>query len=362
MKERIASIDVLRGMTILLMIIVNTPGSWSYVYPQLLHAKWHGCTPTDLVFPSFLFIVGLTLAISFKQITIGAMPRVFKRGALIFLVGILLNWFPFFTTHISELRIFGVLQRIALAFTGATLILITTRSNKKLIALAVVSLLVTHWLCLILFGDAGSPFSLDGNFARTVDLAILDKQHLYGGLGIPFDPEGLLGTLSSIAQVLMGYLTAKWILSVPLTPKKVRELMLAGATLIVLGITTDVYYPINKPLWTASYVCYTSGIIMIIWALMIWIIDLKKATRWTFPLQVVGINPLISYVFSSVLSSTLANIPVSEGSSLYGWLYIHVFQVIFGNYLGSFAFALTFTSLIWLMAWWLYRKKIVVKL
>ena len=362
MQNRIVSIDVLRGLTILLMIVVNTPGSWSYVYPPLLHAKWHGCTPTDLVFPSFLFIIGLTMAISFKHVSGKSLPRIFKRGLLIFLVGLLLNWFPFYNTHLSDLRIFGVLQRIALAFLGAAVVITVSRNQKTIIVVSAVALLLLHWLCLTLFGSTSDPFSLAGNFSRIVDLAILSENQLYGGFGIPFDPEGLLGTLSSIAQVLFGYLTARFILQSPLTSKRVMVLALAGIACITGGLLLDLVYPINKPLWTGSYVFYTSGIIICIWAAMMWLIDVRKISAWTYPFQVVGTNPLISYVFSIVLAKLLYHISFAGGNSLYSWLYANVFQSVLGNYLGSLAFALTVTGIVWLVAWWLYRRKIVVKL
>ena len=362
MRERIISIDVLRGLTILLMIVVNTPGSWSYVYAPLLHAKWHGCTPTDLVFPSFLFIVGLTLAISFKSVSTAAIPKALKRAALIFLVGVLLNWFPFYQTPIDELRIFGVLQRIALAFAGAAVVLVLTKGDKRYLVISAICLLVGHWLLLRFFGDAADPYSLTGNFSKTVDDALLSEKQVYGGFGIPFDPEGLLGTLSSIAQVLTGYLTAKVVMKNALSVMRVRKLALAASSFILVALLLDQFYPINKPLWTGSYALYTSGIIMLVWAFMIWLIDFQKIDRWTFPFRVVGINPLISYVLSTVFAKILYSIPISENESLYGWLYENAFQSLFGNYLGSLSFALVFTGFIWLIAFWMYRRKIVVKL
>ena len=351
-------------MTIFFMIIVNTPGSWKYVYSPLLHAKWHGCTPTDLVFPSFLVVIGLAMAISFKKYdgsTRNALiTKIFKRAFLIFLIGLLLNWFPFYQKNISDLRIFGVLQRIALAFLGAGILIAFLRKSKYLI-IAAFTLMLAHWAILVAFGGE-TPFALETNVGRTIDLWLLGENHLYGGFGIPFDPEGLLGTLSSIAQVVIGYLLGKKITAThPANWATVKFTLLASVGLLVAGYVLGLVYPINKPLWTGSYVLYTSGIIGLILSCLIWVIDILKIDRWAYVFKVYGLNPLISYILSVFVVKIFLYIIKIDGQNLYAWLYEHVFQAAFGNYLGSFLYALSFVLGIWLFALWLYKKGKVIK-
>lgn len=361
---RFTSLDVFRGMTIFFMIIVNTPGSWTYVYSPLLHAKWHGCTPTDLVFPSFLFVIGLAMAISFKKYDAVnrklLVKKILKRTFYIFLIGLLLNWFPFYNTHISDLRIFGVLQRIALAFMGAGLLIAFIKKTNLLVVTAM-ALMLLHWAILFVFGG-DNPFSLEGNIGRTIDLKLLGETHLYGGFGIPFDPEGLLGTLSSIAQVIIGFLLGKKITSsYPAEASMVKFTVMVSVGLLVSGYLIGYVYPINKPLWTGSYVLYTSGIIGLVLALLIWIIDVKKQEKWTYVFKVYGLNPLISYIMSIFVVKIFLYLIKIDGQNLYAWLYEHIYQANFGNYFGSFLFALSFVMFIWLFAYALYRKGKIIK-
>ena len=370
MKDRIISIDVFRGMTIFLMIIVNTPGSWSYVYPPLLHAKWHGCTPTDLVFPFFLFIVGITLFISFDKIMkkhsddpglrSKLLRKTIRRAALIFLVGLFLNWFPFYHINISDLRILGVLQRIALSFAGAALLVLLIRNINK-IAIAATALLLAYWFVLYYWGGS-DPYSLESNIAGKFDVLLFGESHVYHGFGIPFDPEGLLGTISGVGHVLIGYLIGSMILKAKDKKELMKRLLLSGVGLIALGLIWNIFLPINKPLWTSSYAVYTCGIASIVLALMVWIIDIMKIEKWSYVFKVFGLNPLFSYALSGIIISLLIHTISIGGVSASSWLYENVFQSLFGNYFGSFMFALSYTMLIWLIAWPLYRKKIVIKI
>ncbi|NER18352.1 acyltransferase family protein [Spongiivirga citrea] len=363
MKNRIQSIDILRGLTIFLMIVVNTPGSWSHVYAPLLHAKWHGTTPTDLVFPSFLFIVGMSMFISFKKASSSnklLFGKVLKRGLLILLIGLALNWFPFYHQNIVDLRIFGVLQRIALAFLLAGFILSFIKKRNHII-IAFVVLLLAHWGILYFFPVGADPFALDGNISGPLDIILVGEKHVYGGFGIPFDPEGLLGTLSSAGQVLLGYLVCRYFMeSNALVNGKTRNLLFFGITAIGLGLLWNIIYPINKPLWTGSYVFFTSGIITLVWALLIWVIDIMKLDKWAFVFKVFGRNPLISYVLSIVVVKILMRIIKIEESNGYALLYQKVFQPI-GDKLGSLLFALSITMLVWLFAYWLYKKGKVIR-
>lgn len=365
MKNRILSIDVLRGLTICLMIVVNTPGSWNYVYAPLKHSAWNGCTPTDLVFPSFLFVVGLSMSISMRKLNrdnkLMILCKLVKRAGLIFLVGLLLNWFPFFQTGLSELRIFGVLQRISLAFLIGGLCIVLFQYNKPLI-LSTGFLLVSHWMLLYFF-DGDSPYALESNIGRTIDIFLVGKNHIYQGFGIPFDPEGLLGTLSSSAQVILGYLIGKHTLKNGIPGgKELNKLGIISLGFIVISLVWNNIYPINKPLWTGSYVLYTSGIITGVWAILIWGIDIKQKEKWTLPFKVFGQNPLASYVLSILVVKLFIYVFKIGETSFYGWTYTEIFQKIFDNYLGSFMYAICFTFFIWLFAYWLYRKGKVIKI
>ncbi len=367
MKERMLSIDVLRGMTIFLMIIVNTPGSWAYVWAPLKHAKWHGATPTDLVFPSFLFVIGLSMAFSLKSsleessVSKDLLLKILRRAALIFLIGLLLNWFPFYYKHISNLRIFGVLQRIALAYLLAGLAISFFRKNH-LIHIAALAFLILHWWILLFFGGA-DPYSLEGNISGPIDLYFFSESHIYKGFGIRFDPEGLLGTLSSGAHIMIGFLIAKkLILGNEANLSMVRKLILYSVTMLLVGTLWSPYYPINKPLWTGSYVLYTCGILGLFLAFLIWLIDITGIKKWTHPFRVFGLNPLVSFVFSILLVKVFLYIFRFENGNLYGLAYKGFFQPVFGNYLGSFLFALVFTGIIWFFSFLLYRKGKVVKI
>ena len=370
MKDRIISIDVFRGMTIFLMIIVNTPGSWSYVYPPLLHAKWHGCTLTDLVFPFFLFIVGITLYISYNKIfekhadepglKSRLLRKTFRRAALIFLVGLFLNWFPFHHLNISDLRIMGVLQRIALSFAGAALLILFVRGIKG-IAFTAIALLLSYWFVLYYFGGT-DPYSLESNIAGKFDVMLFGETHVYNGFGVPFDPEGLLGTISGIAHVLIGYLVGSMIINANDKKQLMQRLITSGVGLIILGLIWNSFLPINKPLWTSSYVVYTCGIASLVLATLILIIDILKIEKWSYIFKVFGLNPLFSYALSGIIINLLIYTISFNGTSASSWIYENIFQSLFGNHLGSFLFALDYTMLIWLIVWPLYRKKIVIKI
>jgi len=360
--QRLLALDIFRGMTIFFMIVVNTPGSWSHVYAPLLHAKWDGCTPTDLVFPFFLFIVGVSMAFSFRKFSLEKrgewISKVIKRTALIFAIGIALNWFPFFDQHISELRIFGVLQRIALGYGCAALIVIFFK--EKHIPMLSIFILLAYWL-LLLFAGGEDPLSLQDNLVRKIDLALLGENHIYGGYGIPFDPEGILSTLPSIVTALAGYLVGKLILSNQSLKTRITKMVIGGLALI--GIAVSWHYlgcPINKPIWSSSYVLFTAGLAMCFLGLLLTITDLWGQHKWAFPFKVFGLNPLISYILSSIVS-TMTGVILIGGKSLTSWLYGTIYQPWFGYKLGSLIFALDVVALVFIFAYLLYRNGKVVK-
>ena len=363
MQDRLLSLDIFRGMTIFFMIIVNTPGSWSNVYAPLLHAKWDGLTPTDLVFPFFVFIVGVAMSISFNKYhgeNRGAwIKKVLKRTTLIFLVGLALNWFPFYNKSIHDLRIFGVLQRIALAYGFASLIVIFFQ--KRWIPFIFSFILIIYYIILLAFGG-DDPLSLEGNASGALDLWLIGENHVYGGYGIPFDPEGLLSTLPTIGTVLFGYWVGKVIQAGDGVMGKMKALIPYAVGGILLGIGLNFLgCPINKPIWSSSYVLLTGGLASLSLIILLWVLDYKKWTGWTYIFRAFGKNPLISYVLSGVFIRIFGMIRI-EDKGLYSWLYENVFSQIISLKFGSFTQALVYVLFIWLFAWWMYRKDIVVKL
>ena len=361
-NQRLLALDIFRGMTIFFMIIVNTPGSWSHVYAPLLHAKWDGCTPTDLVFPFFLFIVGVSMAFSFRKYNADDktawIVKVLKRTALIFLIGVALNWFPFYHQHISELRVFGVLQRIALGFGGASLIVIFFK--RKYLPFIAIFILIAYWM-LLLFAGGEEPLSLEDNLVRKIDLTLLGENHIYGGYGIPFDPEGLLSSLPSVATALLGYLLGLLILNGASLKERITKMVLGGLVLIGIGVAWNFLgCPINKPIWSSSYVLFTAGLAMCILGLLLSITDLWGHHKWAYPFKVFGLNPLISYVMSSVIVKIILKIQV-DNTNLYNWLYITIYQPTFGDKLGSLIFAFSIVAAVFIFAYLLYRNGKVVK-
>jgi predicted acyltransferase len=361
MNQRLLALDVFRGMTIFFMIVVNTPGSWSYVYAPLLHAKWDGCTPTDLVFPFFMFIVGVSMAISYSKFE-GTndkdwIKKAVGRGLKIILIGLLLNWFPFFTKNIADLRIFGVLQRIGLSFMVAGILV--SMVNKKYLWVLLAAILFSYWAILLSVGEGA--LSLEGNLVKSIDLVLFGVAHIYKGYGIPFDPEGLLSTLPAIGTVLLGYISGKNMMLQSDLYKKIKQLLLYGIVCLSAGLLWSFLgFPINKPIWSSSYVLFTGGLAMLFLAGMIWIIDVLNYKKWTYIFKAFGQNPLVCYALSGLFVKTMLLISVGE-QNLYAWLYTSAFQPIFGNYFGSLMFALSLVMLIWLIAWVMDRKGIIVK-
>ena len=391
-SQRYVALDVLRGMTVAGMILVNNPGSWSKIFAPLRHAEWHGCTPTDLVFPFFLFIVGAALSFSFAKYGDGidakSIGKLIKRSALIFLTGLLLNAFPFYPTspdsalsfgenylnYIGSIRIMGVLQRIALCYLlGGALALWLRKPGKIAFGMAV--LMTIHIAVLVIFGS-GDPFSLEGNISGSVDVAIFGDKHVYHGFGKAFDPEGLLGVLSGSATVLLGFTIGGLIRKATNKSDAVAQLYTIGLLSLGAGVVMSIFIPINKPLWTPSYVFYAGGWSILMLALFIYFIDIKGREKLFFPFKAMGLNPLFAFVMAGVLAKTLGRvirwteIAVTDDNTIKesvvsasSWIYRNCCVEVFGhNEFGSLMYALMYVALFLLMAIWLYKKKIIIKL
>ncbi|MDB5203103.1 MAG: hypothetical protein JWQ27_2512 [Ferruginibacter sp.] len=379
---RFYSLDVFRGATVALMILVNNPGSWAHIHPPLEHAAWHGCTPTDLVFPFFLFAVGNAMAFVMPKLEAGGpalfWKKVLKRTFLIFLIGLFLNWFPFIKYNdagnfvakpFESLRILGVLQRIALCYFFASVIIYYFKLRGAFVFSAFI--LLAYWF-LCIAGNPADPFSLHGWFGTKVDMAILGEKHMYHGEGIAFDPEGLMSLFAAIVQVVFGYLAGQYILTKGKTHEMVNGLFVAGCVLVFAGFCWDMVFSINKKIWTSSYTIYTTGLALLILSVMIYIIEFKNwRGAWSRFFDVFGKNALFIFVMSGVLPRLLALIRIPTtvspaGKQLYttpfNWFYEHATKPLFSDLKnGSLLYALCFIAMMWFFAWLLDRKKIYIR-
>jgi predicted acyltransferase len=370
-NQRFLALDVFRGMTICFMIIVNTPGSGLYSYSPLEHAKWSGFTPTDLVFPSFLFAVGNAMSfvmakwenLSQSQV----LAKIFKRTLIIFLCGFLLYWFPFVELNktgqwimspFSHTRALGVLQRIALAYCIAALLIYYLKPKAALIVSVIILLL--YWFLMMAFGDAPDPLSMTGNLGYKIDMMILGENHMYHGEGIAFDPEGLLSTLPAVGNVVAGYLVGSFLQRKGRTYETLTKLLLAGFSLLVLAYFWDLVFPINKKLWTSTFVIYTVGLDCIIISAVIYIIDFLGKTKWTGFFTIFGKNPLFIYLLSELGATLLYVFHTSPKLSLYNWIYENIYKNA-GLYFGSLLFAVSWMLICWLVGYFLDKRRIYVR-
>jgi len=384
------------------MILVNNPGSWQHIYPPLEHAAWHGLTPTDIVFPFFLFAVGNALSFVMPRLKAGGdatfWKKIIKRSALIFLIGLFLQWWPFFiwnNDHLvfrrwvdpnnpeSGVRILGVLQRIALCYFFASVIIYYLKPKGSLYF--GLMLLVLYWiLCYI--GNPGDPYSLQGWFGTNIDKKILHVPHMYKGEGLPFDPEGIMSTMSAIVEVIFGYFVGDYIEKKSKVPENLAlgtvnnfgpyqmlsGLFVGGVVMLLTGYWWDKVFPINKKIWTSSFTVYTSGLATITIATMIYLIEYKNMRGWfTKFFDVFGKNALFVFALSAFLPRTLALIRIpdhvdDEGKMAYitpwSWLYQRVLIHIPGDpRVGSLAYAICVILFMWFVCWWLDKKKIYIK-
>ena len=369
--NRFIALDIFRGATMALMVIVNTPGTWAYVYSPFRHAQWHGCTLTDLVFPFFLFIIGVSMRFSFDKYDICKYGPLFNkiifRTITIFIIGLLLNAFPFIRQDWdwSSFRILGVLQRIALAYFFASFIVL--RFDVKGIVNISFILLFGYWITLMVYGwySGQDPYALKTNLILVVDQFLLGASHLYGGTGIQFDPEGLLSTIPSVVTVLIGFLVGTMIKTTNDHEDNAQRMAVLGSLLIIIGWLWGFIFPINKQLWTSSYVLYTGGVAIILLAGLIWLVDIKKINWWTKPFVILGSNAIFLYALSSIWVKILLKISFElEGKMISGYSYFYktIFQPLAGNINGSLLFAFFHVVIFLLILTWMYRKKIYIKI
>lgn len=368
MAGRLISLDVFRGLTIAGMVLVNNAGNWNAVYPPLLHAQWNGWTPTDLIFPFFVFIVGVAIPLAFeKRKAAGGGQRdlylkIFRRTAVIFLLGLMLNAFPFTMDKLSHLRIPGVLQRIALCYFFASLIFLKAKARTQIVIAA--ALLIVYWAMVKLIaapGFARGDLTMEGSLASWVDRTLL-AGHTYRPL---YDPEGLLSTIPAVATALIGALAGQWLMTRRETLDKIAGLFAVGALCVITGYVWNSAFPINKALWTSSYVMFTGGLALQLLALCYWAIDLKGYKRWAQPFAVFGVNALALYVLSGLMMKALLLVktPMLDGST--GDLKMFIYDRVFATWLSpvnaSLAFALSYVALWWLVMYALYRRRIFIK-
>lgn len=382
MNQRYYSLDVFRGATVALMILVNNPGSWTYIFPPLKHAPWHGCTPTDLVFPFFLFAVGNAMSFvmprweqSAPSVVVG---KILKRTLLIFAIGIFLNWAPFIQWDgdnlvprtFETLRFLGVLQRIALAYCFAALIVYFFKVRGAFVASGFI--LLFYWFLCLALGNPADPYSLEGFFGTHLDRQLLGEKHLYRGEGVPFDPEGLASTLPAIVQVIFGYFVGRYIQQKGKTFEMLSNLFIAGCVLIFTGFCWDLVFPVNKKIWTSSYVCYTTGLAMMVLGVMIYLIEFREFRgAWSRFFVVFGKNPLFIFVLSGFLPRVQGLLRWvdrvdANGKPVYitpfAWFYEHICKPISSKpEVGSLVYALCMIAFYWLIVYWLDRKKIYIR-
>jgi len=399
---RLKSLDVFRGIAIASMIIVNNPGSWKQVYPALEHAEWNGCTPTDLVFPFFLFIVGCAMSFSLSKYTQTTTKteteaskitdvqeqtktektpltssniywRIARRAAILFILGLLLNTSSIALDvllnsapieNFGKIRIMGVLQRIGLAYLiSAIAILNLSPRHQKILALA---LLFGYWgtLTLVPLGGGYSVGELtpEGYLGGYVDRLILGSQHLYKGG--PFDPEGLLSTLPAVVTVLIGYFTGEWLRVQQIKTRTSINLAICGLCCVVIGHLWGFSFPINKQLWTSSYVVFTAGWALLLLAVCYETIEVRDC-QWGRPFEIMGLNAIFLFVASGIVARILLKTHIGSGKSApstYTWIYENWFLPWAGPLNGSLAFAVTAVLFWWLILHGIYRRGWVIKI
>ena len=385
--KRLLALDILRGVTIAGMLLVNNPGSWGHIYAPLEHASWNGLTPTDLVFPFFMFIMGVSTYFSLKkynfQLSAHAFAKILRRTVVIVFIGLFIAWtsltmrgFINNNMPLSEamfnfehLRILGVMPRLALCYGIGSLLALAF--GRRRLPWAIAGIIVLYGI-ILLVGN-GFEFS-DSNIVSRVDHAVLGETHMYhdtiDGVKLAFDPEGLLSTLPAIAHMLIGFICGGMIMSTKDNTVRINKLFIVGTVLTFAGFLFSYGMPINKKIWSPTFVLTTCGLAASFLALLIWVIDIKGYKRWSRFFEVYGINPLFLYVFGSLLSIFVGFIKIPYQAaesgliSIKGWLYEAVFTPMCSGdeTLASLCFALCFVIFVWAVGLILYRNKIYIKI
>jgi predicted acyltransferase len=388
--NRLLALDVMRGITIAGMIMVNNPGSWGHIFTPLEHASWNGLTPTDLVFPFFMFIMGVSTYFSLRKYDFkpssDAILKILKRTVVIFGIGLAIGWFgllcrttlDFGNTEMTfserliqglmpfdKIRALGVMQRLALSYCGASLVILLVNHKKVLYVAG--GILVTYLAILLI----GNGFDLsENNVINIVDRALFGVNHMYkdtlpDGTQIAFDPEGLLSTLPCLAHVLLGFYVGKIINSVKDNGQRIQQIFIFGTILLLAGFLLSYGCPINKKVWSPSFVMVTCGLGSLLLALLIWIIDIKGYARWSHFFESFGINPLFMYVLGAFLSILFGTIPLAfnpEVVTIKGFIYNDLLLSWLPDLWASLGFALLFVLLNWSVGHILYKKRIYIKI
>ena len=364
---RLLSVDALRGLTVAAMVLVNNPGTWSAVYGPLRHAEWHGWTPTDMVFPFFLFVVGVSIPLAlgpaFERDASGLPVRVLRRAAVIFALGLLLHALPFFP--LATLRIPGVLQRIAVCYLLAALLVGATRGARgwRVQAVTAGALLVGYWLLMTKVaapGQEAGDLSPDGNLAGYVDRLVLGSRHIWQATRV-YDPEGILSTLPATATTLLGVLAGHWLRAGQVAGRAgaqiVGGLAVGGVAAAALGWLWGLSFPVNKPLWTSSYALLMAGLAALVLAACHWVIEARGRRGWAAPFALLGVHALTLFFLSSLMAKLLFIVRVGAGGPrLQTWLFEHVFAPWASPVDASLAYALAYVLLWWALMWALDRS------
>ena len=369
--HRLLSLDVFRGMTIAAMLLVNNPGTWSHVYAPLEHAAWHGWTPTDLVFPFFLFIVGVATALSLGRLLEAGASRsqIFRKAAaragIIFALGLIIQGFPHY--NLPHLRIPGVLPRIAIAYLITAAIILLTGVRGQVLSL--LALLLGYWTLMTLVpvpGVGRGVLEPEKNLSNWIDFRLLGGNHVWQATGT-WDPEGLLSTLGAVASVLCGVLAGHWIRSHRATDTKAFGLFYAGSVTVLLGWTWSRVFPINKSLWTSSYVLLSAGIACLVLSVIIWLVDIEGHRGWTVPFLVFGTNAITAYWLSTLCGIVLDWITLggpAEADQVV--LKTYLYEAFYASWLSpanaSLAYAVSYV-VVWLgLISILYRRRIFIRI
>ena len=366
---RLTSLDVFRGITIAGMLLVGNPGSRKHVYAPLLHAEWHGWTPADLVFPFFLFIVGVAMLFSFRkrkereESTTQLMLHVLRRSVILFLLGLILNGFPDY--NLTEIRILGVLQRIAICYLFASVI--TLKFNVKGQAIWAGILLAVYWVLMELVpvpGIGAGVLEKGKDLGSYIDRLVLGG-HLWG-MSKTWDPEGLLSTIPAISTTLFGVLTGQWLISKRSPLGKTVGMFFMGTLALFVGLVMNIWFPINKALWTSSYSVFTVGMALYFLAMCYWTIDIKKWRFWTKPFVVLGTNAITVFFLSEIFALILYQIRIPQAGgasvSLKSWLYTNIFMPLVGYKLGSLLYAICFVLLWTGIMSIFYKRSVFIKI